>query len=236
MLRFAISMHTQEETDALAEMLRIWTAALCLSAAIVPCSSNPPESDFLFWDLDCGTPPDSSAQLQALFVCSSSPQAAINSYTLHPAGFLTKPVQQNELYANLRRCAKLWWAALERLELSTERVHIRLPLCDLVWIESTRRGTLLHSSQEVFISGDTLSNLETRLPKGPFFRCHRSFLVNLIHIQQLEGNGFRLFDGTEIPIGRVHRTAVTEAYRSFYQQIGGMKTPLLPLEKEMGII
>ena len=222
-MRFLIHMSTSEEAGSLARMLRLWTWSTCADMETELWSPGTSGPAIVIWDLDAGLPPPGmvSSASTALLVCSSRPQAAIDSYSLHPDGFLQKPVRQSALFTALRRCARLWWDSLERLEILSDRLRVRLPLCDLVWAEGARRGCLVHSSQECIVNCETLSALEARLPSGLFFRCQRSFLVNLTHVRQLDSQGLLMSDGTLIPMNRGSRKPISEAYRQLRLRMEG---------------
>ena len=40
-----------------------------------------------------------------------------------------------------------------------------------------------------YVTGDSLSELEARLPSNLFFRCHKSYIVNLNHIDSISPYG-----------------------------------------------
>lgn len=214
-MRFLIHMSTSEEAGSLARMLRLWTWSTCADMETELWSPGASGPAIVIWDLDAGLPPSGmvSSASTALLVCSSRTQAAIDSYSLHPDGFLQKPIQQKDLFAALRRCARLWWDSLERLEILSDRLRVRLPLCDLIWAEGARRGCLVHSSQECISNRESLSALEARLPGVLFFRCQRSFLVNLTHVQALDIQGLHMSDGAVIPLSRNSRGAAVQAYQ-----------------------
>ncbi len=214
-MRFLIHMSTSEEAGSLARMLRLWTWSTCADMETELWSPGASGPAIVIWDLDAGLPPSGmvSSASTALLVCSSRTQAAIDSYSLHPDGFLQKPIQQKDLFAALRRCARLWWDSLERLEILSDRLRVRLPLCDLIWAEGARRGCLVHSSQECIADQETLSTLAQRLPSELFLRCQRSFLVNLTHVQSLDGQGLHMSDGTVIPLSRNIRGSASAAYQ-----------------------
>ena len=44
----------------------------------------------------------------------------------------------------------------------------------------------MHTAARSILTDDTLQDLETKLPKGPFERVHRRALVNLDHVDRLE--------------------------------------------------
>lgn len=216
-MRFLIHMSTSEEAGSLARMLRLWTWSTCADMETELWSPGASGPAIVIWDLDAGLPPSGmvSSASTALLACSSRPQAAIDSYSLHPDGFLQKPIQQKDLFTALRRCARLWWDSLERLEITSDRCRVRLPLCDLVWAESTRRGSLVHSTQGPIATRETLTALEERLPKELFLRCQRGFLVNLRHVRRLDSGGLHMSDGAVVPLSRSSRGETAEAYRKF---------------------
>ncbi|MCI8645607.1 MAG: LytTR family transcriptional regulator, partial [Firmicutes bacterium] len=57
---------------------------------------------------------------------------------------------------------------------------------------------------------DKLDGLQQRVD-GRFFRCHRSFLVNLDYVRSCEGGLVRLEGGSEIPLSRLREQEFREA-------------------------
>ena len=94
-MRFLIHMSTSEEAGSLARMLRLWTWSTCADMETELWSPGASGPAIVIWDLDAGLPPSGmvSSASTALLVCSSRTQAAIDSYSLHPDGFLQKPIQ-----------------------------------------------------------------------------------------------------------------------------------------------
>ena len=170
-MRFLIHMSTSEEAGSLARMLRLWTWSTCADMETELWSPGVSGPAIVIWDLDAGLPPPGmvSSASTALLVCSSRTQAAIDSYSLHPDGFLQKPIQQKDLFTVLRRCARLWWDSLERLEILSDRLRVRLPLCDLIWAEGARRGCLVHSSQRVHFKSGVPLRPGGAPARGPLF-------------------------------------------------------------------
>ena len=82
-------------------------------------------------------------------------------------------------------------------------------------MESTRRNSLVHSTQGPIATREALTALEGRLPRGLFLRCQRSFLVNLRHVRRLDSEGLCMSDGAVVPLSRSSRSEVAEAYRQF---------------------
>lgn len=227
-MRFLVHMDRPDSYAAMVQVLSIWTELTCAHIEISPWELEQPlEPSILFWDLDAQDgqllPPPIQGP-HALFLCSSTPQAAISSYALHPTGFLHKPVKISALQEALGRCTDLWWGSLDRLEVLSDRLRFSLPLCNLVWAEGARRGCLLHSSQECIANRETLSTLEEHLPRRLFLRAQRSFLVNLYHVRSLDSDGLHMSDGAVIPLGRTSRKACLDIYYSFCRWRDGLET------------
>ena len=115
------------------------------------------------------------------------------------------------------RCSRLWFSALMRLEVSSDRAKIGIPFRDLICVEGARRGCIIHTSHQVIASREPLYRLEQQLPGSIFMRCQRSFVINLIHVREAVGNSLLLSNGTEVPISRGSKAAVLDSYRRFCQ-------------------
>ena len=61
---------------------------------------------------------------------------------------------------------------------------------DILLIRREERATVLYTSNdERFVTSDTLSEMEERLPPEVFFRCHKSYIINLNHIRDITPYG-----------------------------------------------
>lgn len=61
---------------------------------------------------------------------------------------------------------------------------------DILLVQREDRSTVLYTSNdERFVTGDSLSEMEERLPKEAFFRCHKSYIINLNHIKDITPYG-----------------------------------------------
>lgn len=63
-------------------------------------------------------------------------------------------------------------------------------LNDILLIQREQRATVIYASDGArYVTGDTLSELEERLDPELFFRCHKSYIVNLNHIEDITPYG-----------------------------------------------
>ncbi len=65
-----------------------------------------------------------------------------------------------------------------------------IDLKDILLVQREERATVLYTvGEERYVTSDSLSDMEERLPKDSFFRCHKSYIINLNHIKDITPYG-----------------------------------------------
>lgn len=77
----------------------------------------------------------------------------------------------------------------------------------IVYIESKKNHSLIHLNTHTFECINRVADLEN-ITKGYLIRCHSSYLVNPIHVKEIERFNLTLLDDTKIPIPEKKYTAV----------------------------
>ncbi len=77
----------------------------------------------------------------------------------------------------------------ERLFLHTKDGAILLNADDVILIQREDRYSVLYTAAGSFTTGDTLAELESRLDPKRFFRCHRSYIINLTQVDSITPYG-----------------------------------------------
>ena len=99
---------------------------------------------------------------------------------------------------------------LERLVIKTAGRIFFLGVEEIDWIEAAENYVRLHAGRESHLVHGTMNKLASRLNPAQFLRIHRSTIVNLKKIKQLEPlfHGeyvVTLHDGTQLSSGRSYR-------------------------------
>jgi DNA-binding LytR/AlgR family response regulator len=82
----------------------------------------------------------------------------------------------------------------------------RLYLSDVLWIEADDYCCRVHTQKGTTLLTQTLSKIADKLAHQPhFFRTHRSYLVNLKHIDQI-GELYLTIHNNQIPLSKTART------------------------------
>ncbi len=87
---------------------------------------------------------------------------------------------------------------------------------DIDWVEASGNYMNLHSKDRVYPLRETMANLEGKLDPNQFARIHRSTMVNIDRIKQIEpldSGDFQmeLIDGTSLKLSRRYRDSIKSA-------------------------
>ncbi len=104
-------------------------------------------------------------------------------------------------------------AGVARLAIKGDGRVIFVRTADVDWIEAMDNYVRLHVGRETHIMRETLTHLEQRLPPQSFLRIHRSTIVNVDRIREVQpwfaGDYVLILgDGTKLTTGRRYRAAV----------------------------
>ena len=82
-------------------------------------------------------------------------------------------------------------------------------VAELDWLEASGNYVRLHTARGSHLIRETLSNLESRLDPHQFVRIHRSTIVNLDRVKELQPHFNEqlviLVDGTELKMSRTRK-------------------------------
>lgn len=99
----------------------------------------------------------------------------------------------------------------DRIVIQKGETYQVILLTQITYCEVLGRKLYLHRQDgETVDYYDKLEELEKRVD-GRFFRCHRSYLINLEHIRGYEGGMAILDDGSKVPVSRLRKQELTQA-------------------------
>lgn len=138
--------------------------------------------------------------MQIVFI-TGFPDFMAEGYEVSALHYLMKPVAQEKLFAVLDRAAAHLAKAEKRLCITFDRQTEFIPLRRILYIEAQKQYVLVHMENRTCRMKATLADTEQALDEY-FFRCQRSFVVNLRHVRQIKNGCVELTNGAEVPISR----------------------------------
>ncbi|WP_420454096.1 LytR/AlgR family response regulator transcription factor [Rubrivirga sp.] len=146
---------------------------------------------------------------------------AVQAFETGAVDYLLKPVTRSRLTvaverARTRRALDPADARAASEALRTDRVLVRagdrlvaVAMDDVVWVEAQGNYATLHTTGRSLVAGVGIGEIERRLPPGRFVRVHRSALVALDALRQLESDGS---GGYQALLDGGHRVRVSRTY------------------------
>ena len=140
---------------------------------------------------------------QILIFISSSRDYVWNAYDVEAFHYLLKPIDDRKLAAVLLRAVqKTRKHPREYLVIRRERQQKKVFLDNIRYFEIRGRMIEVHETADRFAYYEQIRVLEDRLQGKGFFRCHKSFLVNLNYVDSYNRQELLLDNGERIPIAK----------------------------------
>jgi len=95
--------------------------------------------------------------------------------------------------------------APDHVFLKVDRRLIRVPLHTIQWIEAQGDYMLVQAGPKSYLINSTMKEIDDKLPDDQFVRVHRSYIVRIDQIKDIEDTTL-VIDGEVIPIGGSYRS------------------------------
>lgn len=134
-----------------------------------------------------------------------------NTFGRNVIGFLHKPASLRQI----QRC--LQKAAYYRKEFSKIILEDKQFLCsEIIYIEADGVYTLLHiANNSIHSSRKTIRDWAEELQEQAFFQIHRSYIINLRHVQSILNWKIKLSSNQFLSVSRKRRKEFQEAYQKY---------------------
>ncbi len=131
-------------------------------------------------------------------------EMVFQSFEVQAYDYLVKPVDEKQFGKTMERLYASMQNASEDSLLVQQGYEGRIvPKDEIVFCEVIDRKIYLNlASGEIIDYYERIENLETKLD-GHFFRCHRSYLINLKHLKGYKNGTACMDNGKEVPVSRL---------------------------------
>jgi two-component system, LytTR family, response regulator len=171
-------------------------------------------------------------RMPPLIFVTAHGQHAVRAFEVHALNYLMKPFTTARLHAafdHARTRLRSWQddetvARVQRMRDSEAAPATRLlvregdrfhfvPVADVLWFEASRNHVRAHTATATHAVPIALGALAERLDPRRFVRCHRSSIVNLDAVRELQawfGGDYVavLVNGARVRVSRSHRAAM----------------------------
>jgi len=169
-----------------------------------------------------------------IFVTSNSDRATVeNAKSVKPNGYLVKPFEQQDLYTSIEIAlsnfvysdkAAASAAAVEDIAMSNavlkdsifvkkQHLYYRIQFDDIRFIKADNVYLEVNTVDKKFLVRSPLKDYLEKLPKNKFYRAHKSYIVNVDHIDAINSRDIMIKD-TLIPISKDFKEFIISAMNS----------------------
>lgn len=154
--------------------------------------------------IETATQIQKESNIPVIYLTANADEATFNrAKTTRPAAFIPKPFKQ----LDLQRAIELTISRMARDEVKTttennviieqpvilsDRIFVRckermikIMVADILYIEADRNYSRIFTGSKEFLLSATLKAIEEKLSKNLFVRIHRSYLINLAHVDEV---------------------------------------------------
>jgi two-component system, LytTR family, response regulator len=139
---------------------------------------------------------------------------AVTAFEFEAIDFLLKPFGRERFQQTMQRVEKHFKTSeigehidfLTRLFVRDKQRIVPLQVEEIIWLEANDDYTFIHTKDKNYLVGLTLKEFSQRLDPTKFFRIHRSAIINIDQINEIEEFDRRLLfymkDGKEVQASR----------------------------------
>jgi DNA-binding LytR/AlgR family response regulator len=168
------------------------------------------------------------ADIPIIYLTANTDEATFNrAKPTRPYAFISKPFKQ----LDLQRAIELTISRLAENEtgpivddnanenlpfILSDRIFVRhhekmvkIIISDILYIEADRNYCRIFSKTKEYILAITLKSIEDKLPQQHFLRIHRSYIINLSQVDELD-DSHAIISGKAIPLGKGMREQIMQ--------------------------
>ncbi|MEN8799169.1 MAG: response regulator [Flavobacteriaceae bacterium] len=170
-----------------------------------------------------------------IFVTSNSDRATVeNAKTVKPNGYLVKPFEQQDLYTSIEIALSNFdyenkGASTESSDpgdkaspnsvlkdsifVKKQHLYYRIPFGDIQFIKADNVYLEVNTIDKKFLVRSPLKDYLQKLPRNKFYRAHKSYIVNVDHIDAVNSKDI-MINNTLIPISKDFKEFILSAMNS----------------------
>lgn len=143
-------------------------------------------------------------------------QHAIRGYEVDALSYVLKPVSYFAFSQEIKRSiSRLRRRAADYVLLAVDGGLVRVATSDIVYLESAKHRTLVHTIDGRYSVVAPLKTMEAELEGRGFFRSNSGYLVNLRHVLAVRQNSAEMVGGHDLLISRPRKKAFLAALTDY---------------------
>ncbi len=134
---------------------------------------------------------------------TSHAQMMQKAFEVRAFRYLLKPISM----IDIDQCLNAVMAELEEetVILSREGMDKLVSIRKILYIEAGIKNTIVRTEEGTYASKNNMAEWEDRLTDGSFFRCHKTYFVNLAYVDEIQKEYATLYNRERVAVSRRQR-------------------------------
>lgn len=117
-----------------------------------------------------------------IFIVTSYSEYLDEAMRFHVFRYLSKPVDKQRLFRNLKDALQFYNTATATLAVETKDGIYTVLTSHIIFVEATARKVIVHTTDCDYESVQNMQYWLQKLPSGSFFQSHRSYIINFAYV------------------------------------------------------
>ncbi|MCD7740700.1 MAG: LytTR family DNA-binding domain-containing protein [Ruminococcus sp.] len=146
---------------------------------------------------------------------TSHQEFAIEGYEVNAFRYMLKKQPEHIYKKQLQSMFDEYHQSHFTFDVHTSNSVYNVAVCDILYFEIFKRTVVLHTKNGDYQFNGKLSEIEKDERLVNFVKPHKSYYVNLLHIDSVESDAVIMKNNDRIPLSRNFKQEVTEKFASF---------------------
>ena len=159
------------------------------------------------------------SQVVIIFI-THAPQYAMKGYAVEALDYVLKPINYFSFTQRLERAISRMEKRRDKyLTITSKGIVTKIKLSKLYYVEIIDHDLYYHTTEGVFSQRGTMKDVETALENENFFRCNKCYLVNLEHVERIDGSNV-IVGNSAVAVSRSKKKEILEALNNYMNEVG----------------
>jgi len=154
---------------------------------------------------------------------------ALESYEYGVVDYLLKPIKLDRFIKSINKVVEKFSeqaghkeqnsvTPIHTIFIKEDQVTYQVDADTILYVEAYGNYLKVHTPGKIYITRETMHNMEKKLPENQFMRIHKSYIASLPKIQSISGNRVYINE-LEIPIGEVYKLMLKQKIQAGEEQL-----------------
>jgi len=145
---------------------------------------------------------------------------ALESYEYGVIDYLLKPIKLERFIKAVNKVVeqfnvpteeenKTEVQSVQSIFIKEDQTTYQIEFDNILFVEAYGNYLKVHTLEKIYVTRDTMHDMENKLPDDKFIRAHKSYIISIPKIESIIGN--RVFiNKQEIPVGEMYKLALKQ--------------------------